>query len=86
MLNELNFMPILAIWCSLCPKNLEATAITFLTAILNLTHTLSNLLGFIVLWYLGIGRDNLEQVWQPLLIQNGYLLIMMTMIVFVDFP
>ena len=83
---ELNFMPILAIWCSICPENLEATSITLFTGLLNFSGNLSNYLGGILIWSLNIHKTNYDKLWQPIVIQNSYLLVMMVCIAFVEFP
>jgi len=59
LISEINFMPILTVWCSICPKNLEATSITTFTGLLNLSFNLSNYFGSAILWFLEIGTDNL---------------------------
>jgi Na+/melibiose symporter-like transporter len=83
---ELNFMPILAIWCNVCPKNLEATAITLLTGILNLALGVSEYVGAFLCWVLGINKTNVEKIWLPLIIQCAYLLVGITAVLFVHFP
>ena len=83
---ELNFMPILAIWCGICPKNLEATSITLFTGLLNLAANLSNYFGGFLIWLMDVHRTNYDDLWQPIVIQNSYLLFMMICITMVPFP
>lgn len=85
-ISELNFMPILAIWCAICPKDLEATSITLFTGLLNFSGNLSNYFGSFLIWTLNIHRTNYDKIWLPIVIQNSYLLIMMLGIAFIEFP
>ena len=79
-------MPILAIWCSLCPKNLEATSITLFTGILNLSGNVSNYFGVFVMWAFGVSQDNLDKVWLLLGVQNVYLFFVISAIILVKLP
>lgn len=83
---ELNFMPILAIWCALCPKNLEGTSITLFTGLLNLSANASLYFGSFLMWLIDIHKNDYDRMWEPVVIQNGYLLIMIIAISFIDFP
>lgn len=83
---EINGMPILAIWCSICPKNLEATSITLFTGLLNLSGNISNYLGVGIMWLMNIHKENLNRLWVLIVIQNIYLLLAITAIIFVKFP
>lgn len=83
---EINFMPIIAIWCQISPDNLEATSITLFTGLMNLSYNLSNYIGSGILWILNMNEKSLERLWLPLTIQNVYLLVMTVAIVFVQFP
>lgn len=51
-ISELNYLPIIAIWCSISPDNLEATSITLFTGLMNLTFVTSNYFGGTILWFL----------------------------------
>ena len=84
--SEINGMPILAIWCSICPKNLEATSITLFTGLMNLSCNLSNYFGVFIMWVMGISKQNLNRIWILIGIQNIYLLAIITAIIFVKFP
>ena len=83
---ELNFMPILAIWCAICPDDLEATSITLFTGLLNLSYNLSNYFGSFLIWCLDIHKNNFNKLWVPIVIQNSYLFIMICAIIFIEFP
>jgi hypothetical protein len=83
---ELNFMPILAIWCALCPKNLEGTSITLFTGLLNLSNNSSLYFGSFLMWLINITETDYHRMWQPVLIQQAYLLIMIVGILFIEFP
>lgn len=86
MINEMNFMPILAIWCGICPKNLEATSITLFTGLINFSNNLSNYFGALLIWVFGYKEGNFDKMWNLLVIQNSYLLIAIVGITFVEFP
>lgn len=86
LIAEINFMPLLAIWCTICPVNLEATSITLFTGFINLSNNLSNYLGSFLIWMLSIHKTSYDDIWKAVVIQNGYLLVMMLAVVFVEFP
>lgn len=83
---ELNFMPILAIWCALCPKNLEGTSITLFTGLLNLSANSSLYFGSFLMWLINITETDYHRMWEPIVIQQAYLLVMIVGILFIDFP
>lgn len=83
---EMNSMPVLAIWCAICPKNLEATSITLFTGLSNLSSNLSNYFGVAVMWLTNIHKENLNRLWVLIAIQNVYMLVAITAIVLVKFP
>lgn len=45
LISEINFMPILTIWCDICPDNLEGSAITLFTGLINISNNMSSYLG-----------------------------------------
>lgn len=45
---EMNFLPLLAIWCAICPRNLEATSITLFTGLINLAGSFSCYFGSLI--------------------------------------
>jgi len=83
---ELNFMRILAIWCALCPKNLEGTSITLFTGLLNLSNNSALYFGSFLMWLINITETDYHRMWEPVVIQQIYLLIMIIGILFIDFP
>ncbi len=54
---ELNYMPIMNIWCAICPSNLEATSITLFTGLCNFTYNFSNYFGAFIIWAMNIGAN-----------------------------
>ena len=86
LIAEMNFMPILAIWCTMCPVGLEATSITLFTGLINLSNNLSNYFGSFLIWLLSIHKTDFNEIWKAIVLQNTYLLIMMLAVVFVGFP
>lgn len=54
MVNQINFFPLLAIVCYVCPKNVEATTITFFTAMINFSSNISGYFGSFVMYLLNI--------------------------------
>ena len=83
---ELNFMPILAIWCRLCPQNLEGTSITLFTGLLNLSTYSSLYFGSFLLWMIKITKTEYHRMWEAVVVQQSYLLVMILGILFIDFP
>lgn len=41
-------MPLITLWCSICPDNLEATSITLFTGLINLSTSLSSYFGILI--------------------------------------
>ena len=54
LIGEINTYPLYAIVCYICPKNVEATTITFFTASLNFSSMISSYFGSLVMYILGI--------------------------------
>lgn len=84
--SEINSMPVLAIWCAICPKNLEATSITLFTGLNNLSANISSYFGVLIMFITKINKESLNRLWVLIVIQNIYLLVAITAIVFVKFP
>jgi hypothetical protein len=59
----MNFLPLLAIWCAICPKNLEATSITLFTGLINLASSMSCYLGSLISIIMRVSNDNLDDIW-----------------------
>lgn len=86
MFTELYFMPIVAIWCGICPKNLEALSITFITGLFNMSNMLAEYIGALLIWIIGFDKSDYSKLWIPLLIENGYLLFILFFLIFIEFP
>lgn len=67
-IQELNFMPLIAIWCQICPDKLEATSITLFTGLMNLSGNASNYFGSLILYLFDVNQKNSQGFWIPLLI------------------
>lgn len=79
-INELNSMPVMAIWTAYVPEGLEATSITLLTGINNLSNNISNYTGSFVAWIFGVSSKNLERFSLALIVQNIYLILIVLML------
>lgn len=86
MFVELYFMPIVAIWCGICPKNLEALSITIITGLFNLCGILGEYLGGFLIYVISFDKADYSKLWIPLTIENGYLLVILLFLLCVDFP
>lgn len=86
LIGELNFMPIIAIWCAVCPKNLEATSITLFTGLMNTSYNISIYFGAGVSYSLGITQHNFDGFGILLIVQNWYIIVVVLGIVFIGFP
>lgn len=86
MFTELYMMPILAIWCGICPKNLEALSITIITGFINFSVISSEYLGGFLIWLIKFDKTNYSKLWIPLSIENAYLLVILFFLIFVKFP
>lgn len=61
-LSEMNFMPLLTIWCNFIPENLEATSITLFTGFMNLTMNFSSYLGALLAYLLNVHNKSMENL------------------------
>lgn len=86
LIAELNFMPILAIWCAFCPTNMEATAITLFTALISLSYNFGTYFGIVLAFALNVYEKNLDNFGLLLVIQNGFLIIVLVLIYIIGFP
>ena len=86
LLTELQFMPVITIWIGLIPKNLEATAITFITGLTNLSKGLSDYSGAFVMWLMNVGEHNYNALWQLILVKLLYMLFILVGLLFIKFP
>jgi hypothetical protein len=53
---------------------------------LNLSANASLYFGSFLKWLIGIHKNDYNIIWEPVVIQNEYLLIMIITISFIDFP
>lgn len=74
-ISELNFLPVLAFTCRLCPVGLEGTTYAVFTAIMNLAWYMSTLLGSILIWAFGVTKHDFSKLWILVVIQVVYILI-----------
>ena len=86
LIGELNYMPVIAVWCAVCPKNLEATSITLFTGLINLSWNVGNYFGSFLMWALEIHKDSFDKVWIVVMLQTVYLLAVVIGLLFVKFP
>ena len=86
MFRELYLMPILAIWCGISPKNLEGVSVTLITGIYNMAHVLGKYLGAFFIWCFLFDKENYSDLWMPVVIDNGYLVVVLFLLLFVPFP
>jgi hypothetical protein len=86
MFVELYFMPVVAIWCSICPRNLEALSITIITGIFNMSGILGEYIGGFLIWLINFDKKDYSQLWIPLTIENGYILFILCFLICVKFP
>lgn len=86
LVGELNLMPIIAIWCGICPKNLEGLSITLITGISNISSIFSEYFGALIIWMFKFKKDDYDSVWKAVLIENGYFLFIIIIVFIVDFP
>ncbi len=86
LIAELNFLPLMSVWYKLCPDNLEATSISVFTGLINFSNNVSNYMGSLVLWFTDVSQKNIEQIYIPIIIQNVYLMSVITMVLFIEFP
>lgn len=86
VIGEINFMPIIAIWCEIIPKNLEATSITLMTGIVNFCAGLSAYLGVFIMAVAQITEKDFSKFWILLVVQNVYLIVMTIAVTFSNFP
>lgn len=86
LIGELNFMPIIAIWCAVTPPDLEATSITLLTGLMNLAYNCSTYIGAGITYGFGIRQKHFEDFWLLVVIQNWYLIMVIIALFVIGFP
>lgn len=83
---EMVFMPIVTIWISVMPKELEATSITLITGMINFSSNFSAYFGAFFMVALGIENKGYDELWKLLLIQSLYYLIVLVFLFRTNFP
>ena len=83
---EMNFMPILTVWCALCPDSLEATSITLFTGLINLSNNFSSYIGSFIMKMINFTANDYSLMWLSVIIQNFYLLLVIIGLFFIEFP
>lgn len=74
LLGELLILPIFALWSSLTPSGLEATSITAVTGLNNLSSGLSAYFGSLLIWGFKMKKNDFENLWISCFIQLAYAL------------
>lgn len=83
---EINFLPLLALCCQFCPKNLEGTTYAVFTAIFNAAGYISTIFGSVLVFLYQIDNSNFQNLWILVIIQTIYTLIGAFLLRFVSFP
>lgn len=85
-ISEINFLPLLALCCRFCPKNLEGTTYSVFTAIFNFAGQISTLLGSLLVYMFHVQNDDFSQLWKIVCLQTFYTLFGAILLNFVSFP
>lgn len=85
-ISELNFLPILAFTCRLCPKGLEGSTYAVFTAIMNFAYNFSLLFGSLLIWAYHVTKSDFTNLWKLVVIQVSYSLFFGIIIFFLKFP
>ena len=85
-LKELNTMPIYAIWCDICPKNLEGVSITLITGISNISAIISECLGSLIIYLIGFRNKNYDDIWKTVLVDSLYVFVLLIVLFIIKFP
>lgn len=83
---ELNFLPILAFSCRLCPQGLEGTTYAVFTALFNLVYYISTQFGTVLIVVFGVTRHDFSNLGLLIVIQLIYNFGFAVLILFVTFP
>ena len=83
---EMVFMPIITVWISIMPKQLEATSITLITGLINFSANFSAYFGAYLMVLLGIEDKNYNELWKLLVIQSVYYFIILLFLFRTSFP
>ena len=85
-INELNFLPLMALCVRLCPKFLEATTYSLFTGIFNFGFYLSNLLSSLLIIIFEVENNNYSGMYKIIIIQVCYGLLVTIPLLFIEFP
>ncbi|MEH2347505.1 MAG: folate/biopterin family MFS transporter [Nostoc sp.] len=70
VMGKITFMPVMVLAARLCPSGVEATLFALLMSIFNSAGTVSQALGALITYWLGITATNFESLWLLVLITN----------------
>ena len=85
-IQEINFLPLLALCCRFCPKNLEGTTYAVFTAIFNLAGHISTIFGSILVYSYKVTNQDFSQLWKVVVIQTAFTLFGTSLLQCVHFP
>jgi Na+/melibiose symporter-like transporter len=85
-ISSLMILPVITVWCGVCPNGLEATSISFLTGISNFCVGISGFHGSFAAWALGITDNNSHSLWKPVFYQSVFLMVVTAGFWAVRFP
>ena len=85
-INEINILPILALCCRFCPKNLEAMSYAVFMSITWITYIFSQFFGAVILYCFNVTKDDFTNFWKCIIFQTTYGCVMALIITFVNFP
>jgi BT1 family len=85
-ISEINYLPLLAFCCRLCPAGLEGTTYAIFTASLNLAWYFGSLIGSILIWAFGVNRHDFSNLWILVIIQIIYVLTFSIIVANFNFP
>ena len=86
LVTELNSLPIFAIWCGICPKNLEGLSITLITGISNISRIVGECLGSLIIYVMGFEKKDYKNLWKVVLIENIYMFFILFFVFCMKFP
>ncbi|MEH2266560.1 folate/biopterin family MFS transporter [Nostoc sp.] len=70
VMGKITFMPVMVLAARLCPSGVEATLFALLMSVFNSAGTVSQALGALITYWLGITSTNFESLWLLVLITN----------------
>merc|ERR1712157_65442 len=72
---RLKSMPVLVLCNKICPETVEGTLFALLMSITNLSSTMSSYWGAILCHWIGISKDNYDNLWLAILIRSIFKII-----------